>query len=79
MSLDHLWAGWRSSYVSSFDADRAAAGPGQAGEPGRGEAAAASSARSCAPSEPDDVRHVLWTGKFTAALSSTPTRTRPAT
>ena len=72
MSLDHLWAGWRSSYVSSFDdgtVPRTGAGPARPARPATGKARPpASSARSWRSDEPDDVRHVLWTGKFTAAL-----------
>lgn len=65
MSLDHLWAGWRSSYVSSFDEVRAAGGP--IGGTGDGEAACIFCAimRS---GESDEARHVLWTGRFTAAI-----------
>ncbi len=33
MSLDHLWAGWRSSYVSSFGEVGAVAGAAGTGAP----------------------------------------------
>jgi len=67
VNLDHLWAGWRSSYVSSFDGGDAAVGPG-------GSKAASDAKDACIfcaimrSTEPDDLRHVLWTGKFAAAL-----------
>lgn len=68
MSLDHLWAGWRSSYVSSFEEAvplRDAGGVQTAGVEGK------ESCVFCAimsSSESDEARHVLWTGKFTVAL-----------
>jgi ATP adenylyltransferase len=61
VSLDHLWAGWRASYVSSF-------------EDGEHDLAAPKSAPACvfcaivASKEPDEARHVLWTGKLAVAL-----------
>ena len=68
MSLDHLWAGWRSSYVSSF---------GAAGDPAgsSGEATAEDGAQAACvfceivrSGESDEVRHVLWTGTYTVVL-----------
>ena len=63
MSLDHLWAGWRSNYVNSF-ADGAPA----TGAIGSGEEPRCVFCEIMASDEPDDVRRVLWTGKFTVAL-----------
>jgi ATP adenylyltransferase len=68
VSLDHLWAGWRSSYVSSFEEGASLAGTGGV------EAVAVGGKESCvfcsimSSPEPDEARHVLWTGKFTVAL-----------
>jgi diadenosine tetraphosphate (Ap4A) HIT family hydrolase len=68
VSLDHLWAGWRSSYVSSFEAVDVPTGTGdEAGSGGGGENACIF-CRIMLSGEPDEVRHVLWTGRFTAAL-----------
>lgn len=67
MSLDHLWAGWRSNYVTSFEA-RAEA-PAPSGEPpARESEAECVFCAILASGEPDEVRHVLWTGRYTAAL-----------
>jgi len=55
VSLEHLWAGWRSSYVSSFDDPTETPG----------DCIFCAIVRS---SESDDVRHVLWTGTVAAAL-----------
>ncbi len=68
MSLDHLWAGWRSGYVSSFEEAGVLAGSSG------GSTAAAEAESACVfcgivgSDEPDEVRHVLWTGRFTVAL-----------
>lgn len=62
MSFDDLWAGWRSSYVSSLE---------DAGTPGTGTAEAGSPCIFCgiaASPAPDEARHVLWTGKLTVAI-----------
>jgi ATP adenylyltransferase len=68
MSLDHLWAGWRSSYVSSFE-DGAAATGSSGGAAAAGEARAVCVFCGIVRSEQsDEVRHVLWTGKLTIAL-----------
>ncbi len=67
MSLDHLWAGWRSAYVTAFD------DAGDAGVPSP-ESAGAGTEEVCvfcailASDEPDEVRHVLWTGRHTVAI-----------
>ena len=67
MSLDHLWAGWRSNYVTSFEARADAPAP-------MPEPAVRETEAECvfcailASDEPDEVRHVLWTGRHTAAL-----------
>jgi ATP adenylyltransferase len=68
VSLDHLWAGWRSSYVSSFE--DVGVVPGS-----RGDSSAAAEAEAvcvfCSiarSEESDEARHVLWTGKSTLAL-----------
>jgi ATP adenylyltransferase len=63
MSLDRLWAGWRSSYVSSFAAG-AVSGSAVSGETD----AVCVFCAIVASDEPDEVRHVLWTGKLTVAL-----------
>lgn len=61
MSLDHLWAGWRSSYVASFEDTNLTHDP----------ASAPPVCVFCAivdSDEPDEARHVLWTGKLSVAL-----------
>ncbi len=67
MALDHLWAGWRSSYVGSV-ADASPLEPeedlGAAPEAG----VACVFCRIIASGEPDEVRHVLWTGELTVAI-----------
>ena len=69
VSLDHLWAGWRSSYVSSFeDCGDPAGSSGAPDGRRRGTGRVRLLRDRAAPSEPDEVRHVLWTGKFTVAL-----------
>jgi diadenosine tetraphosphate (Ap4A) HIT family hydrolase len=79
VSLDHLWAGWRSSYVSSFEDAHAVAGVDEgtgdaAAAAGDGSAGAGSDPEGCVfcrivgSDEPDEVRHVLWTGRYVAAL-----------
>jgi ATP adenylyltransferase len=66
VSFDHLWAGWRSSYVSSFDV--------AAGESGTGGPTGGDTRPECvfcaivASGEPDEARFVLWTGEFTVAI-----------
>lgn len=63
MPLEHLWAGWRSSYVSSVAAGE---------EPGAVEqVAVAGGCVFCAiiaSAEPDDLRHVVWTGERSVVL-----------
>ena len=64
MTLDHLWAGWRSSYVGAFDAAGSPA-------PATGDREGAIACIFCTilrSDESDDERHVLWTGNFAAAL-----------
>jgi ATP adenylyltransferase len=68
VSLEHLWAGWRSSYVSSFeDAGVALGANGETIPAGATEPVCVFCA-IVGSTEPDEVRHVLWTGKFTVAL-----------
>jgi ATP adenylyltransferase len=68
MSLDHLWAGWRSSYVSSFE-DATVPTASSGGAPAAGEAGPVCVFCGIVCSEEsDEVRHVLWTGKLTIAL-----------
>jgi ATP adenylyltransferase len=64
VSLDHLWAAWRSSYVSSFGESGAAPGTSVGGETEAGCVFCA----IVGSGEPDEVHHVLWTGAFTVAL-----------
>ena len=64
MSLDHLWAGWRASYVSSF----AGGDAGDTAGAGGGAEAACVFCAIVGSGEPDDVHHVLWTGALTVAL-----------
>ncbi|MGA3215340.1 MAG: HIT domain-containing protein [Acidimicrobiales bacterium] len=61
MSLDHLWAGWRSSYVSSFEDVGTANGA-------VGQRPACVFCAIVGSGESEQVRHVLWTGKLTVAL-----------
>ena len=63
MSLDHLWAGWRSSYVSSFG-ESAAGGPGTGGD----TQAACVFCAIVGSDESDEAKHLLWRGAFTVAL-----------
>jgi ATP adenylyltransferase len=67
VSLDHLWAGWRSSYLSSFDQGGAEGGAG--GGPTGGDARPACVfCAIVASGEPDEARYVLWTGEFTVTI-----------
>lgn len=62
MSLERLWAGWRSSYVSSFSDDGTAASPG---------AQSQSQCVFCAivgSQKPDAERYLLWRGSLTVAI-----------
>lgn len=64
MTLDHLWAGWRSSYISTFDTNGAPAGAADA-VAGPAPADGAEPCVFCgivSSGEPDEVRHVVWTG-----------------
>ena len=68
MSFDHLWAGWLSSYVSSFaDADDLAGAGCEVSEPAQGRGACVF-CHIVSSAESDEARHVLWTGRFTVAL-----------
>ena len=61
MSLERLWAGWRSAYVSSFEEPASEATP----------TAAEDTCVFCAimgSAEPDAERYVVWTGKRTVVL-----------
>jgi ATP adenylyltransferase len=64
--LEHIWAGWRSAYVSSV-ASGDVTGPVEDVAP-TGDAPACVFCAILASPEPDDVRHVVWTGERTAAL-----------
>jgi ATP adenylyltransferase len=63
--LEQLWAGWRSAYVSSVSAGE---------EPEPVEDVSGSESGACvfcailASPEPDEERHVVWTGGRTAVL-----------
>ena len=65
MPLEQLWAGWRSAYVSSV-AGGATPEPVEqvAGEDG----GPCVFCRIIASHEPDEVRHVVWTGRRTTAI-----------
>jgi len=67
VSLDHLWAGWRSSYLSSFDQGGAEGGAGAGATGGEARPACVFCA-IVASGEPDEARYVLWTGEFTVAI-----------
>lgn len=66
MSLDHLWAGWRASYVGS-----AGAAEPLASQPDAAAAAAEDSCVFCAilasPGTDED-RHVVWAGEEMVAM-----------
>ncbi len=62
MSLDRLWAGWRSAYVSSFEEPAPAAE-----QPAGGEDTCVFCA-IMASTQADEERHVIWTGKRTVVL-----------
>ncbi len=68
MSLDHLWAGWRSSYVSSFGAEGDQAGSSVGPTATGGPRAACVFCEIVRSGESDEVRHVLWTGTSTVVL-----------
>ena len=68
MNLDQLWAGWRSSYVSSFGAAGDLAGSSSGPTAAGGTQAACVFCEIVRSDESDEVRHVLWTGKSTVAL-----------
>lgn len=65
MSLEHLWAGWRSSYVSSFDAASSSSSGAPADEGGEKSCIFCAIVRS---TEPDASRGVIWTGELTVAV-----------
>ncbi len=67
MSLDHLWAGWRSSYVSSFEEGGTPGAVGVGGDLAQIRPPCVFCAIA-ASKEPDELRYVLWTGKFTIAI-----------
>lgn len=81
MSFDHLWAGWRSEYVTSVSEPEAvpdgvggATGLGE--PPARAHAPAAASAgsegcvfcRLFGSDAPDEERHVVWEGALTVVV-----------
>jgi ATP adenylyltransferase len=66
VALDHLWAGWRSAYVSSIA--NAPPEPTAAGDEDAGGTADCVFCRILASGEPDEVRHLVWRGDLTAVL-----------
>jgi ATP adenylyltransferase len=78
MSLDHLWAGWRSDYLDSGGAD----GPSAAAAPTAPDPAEQAAARArcvfcriLARGEPDEVTNVVWrdpSGLVVAILNAYP-------
>lgn len=55
MSLDHIWAGWRTTYMESVTHD----GPGELGPDASGQSLFE---RIYLAGEPDEVSHILWHG-----------------
>lgn len=71
MSLDHLWAGWRSSYVTSTGTGGGVGTSVLAGDSGAGDAPAESACIFCrilASPGTDQDRHIVWSGEETVAL-----------
>ncbi len=72
MSLEHLWAGWRSEYVTSVGSGVGSAvvdGAGQAGpEHPADDPARCVFCRIAASGEPDPGNGVLWVGSTTFAV-----------
>jgi len=81
VSLDHLWAGWRASYIASVTepantegqevacSDDGAAGTAGAHAPtARGAEAECVFCRILASAEPDPVRHVVFQGELSVAV-----------
>lgn len=83
MSFEHLWAGWRAGYVASVSDGGSGEIPGvipgdegpvpsTAAEAPAGAATDDSTTcvfcRIAASSEPDEVRHVVWSGASTMVL-----------
>jgi len=60
MSLDHLWAGWRSSYISDVSADHAPLRPDAEGR--------SLFERILASSDDDEAAYILWRGEHCFAL-----------
>ena len=70
MTLDHLWAGWRSAYVSSYAAPDDGTAPAPAAP---GDAAGCVFCSILESDAPDAERHVVWTsGRVTALLNAYP-------
>jgi ATP adenylyltransferase len=73
VSFEQLWAGWRSGYVSSVAVGETP-GPVEQLEPpdelglGGSDAASCVFCRIVASREPDQVRHVVWSGERTIAI-----------
>jgi diadenosine tetraphosphate (Ap4A) HIT family hydrolase len=73
VSFEQLWAGWRSGYVSSVAVGEAPA-PVEDLESADELGLSASDAAACvfcriiASREPDQVRHVVWSGERTIAI-----------
>ena len=71
MSLDHLWAAWRSDYVAGVSSQPpplldAAASRRAAGGPG--EEAECVFCRIFSSGEPDEVHHIVWQGPLSVVL-----------
>ena len=72
MSLEQLWAGWRAGYVASVSDGEPDVIPegtvakGETTEPGPGGECVF--CRIVTSEEPDEVRHVVWSGPLTVAL-----------
>ncbi len=72
MSLDHLWAAWRSAYVAEVSSEPPppaldAARDGEGG-PGRREEAECVFCCIFASGEGDEVHHVIWQGRLSVVL-----------
>jgi ATP adenylyltransferase len=77
VSLDHLWAGWRTEYLSSVSEDPAGEGGDQERPTGGDEEAKAHCVfcRILASGQPDDETHIVWrdaSGLVVALLNAYP-------
>jgi diadenosine tetraphosphate (Ap4A) HIT family hydrolase len=64
VSLDHLWAGWRSGYVNGTTADASDEAPSDGAE----EGGACVFCRLAASGPPSSANGVLWVGELTFAV-----------